>query len=103
MYSNVTNNWIGYYAITKPGFNKLAQMIKSPDFTAELQFFTTEQGGRKTPVFTNYFPQVKFAFSIIHVGGRQKFLNKTIVYPGEDVVAEITLLMPETFNGKLKV
>ena len=67
-------------------------MNKPPDFIADLHYFTTEQGGRKTPALTNYFPQVKFNFSKNYGGGRQKFINKDLVNPGEDVIAEITLL-----------
>jgi hypothetical protein len=29
-------------------------MNKSPDLIAELQYFTSELGGRKTPVFSGY-------------------------------------------------
>jgi elongation factor Tu len=78
-------------------------MDSLPDFIAELQYFTTEQGGRKTPVFSNYFPQIKFIFSDAQIGGRQKFINKEIVNPGDNVTAEITLLLPEVFTKKLKV
>jgi translation elongation factor EF-Tu-like GTPase len=31
-------------------------MNEKADFTAELHFLTTEEGGRRTPAFTNYFP-----------------------------------------------
>jgi translation elongation factor EF-Tu-like GTPase len=78
-------------------------MNGSPDFRAELQYFTTEQGGRNTPAFTDYFPQVKFNFSETQIGGRQKFIDKEVVYPGENVAVEITLLSPEAFNKKLRV
>ena len=77
-------------------------MNKTPDFIADLHYLTTEQGGRKTPVFTNYFPQVKFSFSKNQDGGRQKFLNKEVVNPGEDVIAEITLLDSQWCNNRLK-
>jgi translation elongation factor EF-Tu-like GTPase len=80
----------------------LVVMNKSPDFKAELQYFTAEQGGRKTAAFTNYFPQVKFSFNKNSGGGKQNFINKQVVNPGEDVIAEITLLDSQWCNNKLK-
>jgi translation elongation factor EF-Tu-like GTPase len=77
-------------------------MNETPGFIADLHYFTTEQGGRKTPAFTNYFPQVKFGFSKNQGGGRQNFINKEVVNPGEDVIAEITLLDCQFCNNKLK-
>jgi len=77
-------------------------MNKTPDFTADLHYLTTEQGGKNHPVFSSYFPQVKFSFSKSQWGGKQKFLNKEIVNPGEDVIAEITLLDSQFCNNRLK-
>ncbi|MBB6111557.1 EF-Tu C-terminal domain-related protein [Mucilaginibacter lappiensis] len=73
----------------------------SADFIAELKYLTTEDGGRSTPAFSGYRPQVKFAFSDMQTSGQQIFLNKEIVYPGEDVLAEITIISTEIFAGKL--
>ena len=78
-------------------------MNKTPDFIAALQYLTTEQGGRKTPAFTNYFPQLKFKFSEYQCGGQQKFIDKQVVNPGEHVTAEIALLSTEPFENKLNV
>lgn len=72
------------------------------DFIAELQYLTTEQGGRSTPVFaTGYRPQIKFDFNDMQTSGQQTFIDKEIVYPGEKVEAKIKILSPEYFSNCL--
>jgi translation elongation factor EF-Tu-like GTPase len=71
------------------------------DFIAVLKYFTPEEGGRSKPVFSGYFPIVKFPFSKISTGGKQKFINKEIVYPGETVEAEIEVIGPHLFLNQL--
>jgi len=78
-------------------------MNRPPDFIANLQYITTERSGRKTPLLSGYFPQIKFSFSEVQTGGRQKFVNKEIVNPGDEVIAEITMFCPELFKSMLKV
>ncbi|SHN09612.1 hypothetical protein [Mucilaginibacter sp. OK098] len=78
-------------------------MNKRPDFIAELQYLTTEQGGRKTPAFSGYRPPVKFTFSEMQTSGQQKFLNNDIVYPGESIIAEISLITSDFLKGMLNV
>src|SRR5579872_1921264 len=77
-------------------------MNKQPDFIAKLDYFTTEQGGRRTPALSGYFPHVRFEFIPGLVGGKQKFLDKEIVYPGDTVTVEISLLITDPFKNKLK-
>jgi elongation factor Tu len=60
-------------------------VTKSPDLLAEIHYFTTEQGGRKSYALSGYFPPLRFGFSESLNGGKQIFLDKEIVYPGEDV------------------
>ena len=78
-------------------------MNHPPDFIADLHYLTPEQGGRKTAAFTGYFPLVKFSFSKYMNGGKQNFINKEIVNPGENVKAEITLISADPFKNCLKV
>ena len=59
------------------------------DFIATLTYLTTEQGGRQTPAFPGYRPQVKFDFSEMQTSGQQTFIDRKIVYPGDTVEAEI--------------
>ena len=77
-------------------------MDRLPDFIAELHYLTKEQGGRSTYAFSGYRPHVKFAFSEMMTSGQQKFLDKEVVYPGETVIAEISIISPEFFFNKLK-
>ena len=72
------------------------------DFIAELIFLSTEEGGRKTPVFSGYRPQVKFELMEVQTSGEQTFLNKEEVNPGDSVIAGIRLLGIEYFNNFLE-
>ena len=72
------------------------------DFIATLTYLTTEQGGRKTPAFSRYRPQVKFQFSEMQTSGQQTFIDRKIVYPGDTVEAEIRIISVEHFAGQLK-
>ena len=76
-------------------------MNKAVDFIAELYYLTTEQGGRKTPVWSGYRPQVRFGFSEMQASGQQRFLDKDIVYPGDTVIAEISIISVDFFRNKL--
>jgi hypothetical protein len=75
--------------------------FKEPDFLAKLNYRTTEEGGRQTPAFSGYRPQVKFPFSEMQTSGQQKFIDKDIVYPGETVNAEIGIISVEFFQHQL--
>lgn len=78
-------------------------MNKATDFIAKVYYLTAEQGSRKTPAVTGYFPQVKFSSVNTRVGGQQKFIDKEIVNPGEDVTTEVTLLLTDPFKESLKI
>jgi len=78
-------------------------MSKAVDFIAILKYKTREEGGRETPAFTGYRPQVKFDFSEKQTSGEQTFMDKKTVYPGDSVTAEIRLLSPDFFQNKLCV
>lgn len=71
------------------------------DFIAYLKYRTYEEGGRMTPVQSGYRPQVRFDFEKSTSSGRQVFINKECVFPGEEVEAEITLMSPHLFKNKL--
>lgn len=72
------------------------------DFIAELQYLTTEQGGRKTPACSGYRPQTKFDFDAMQTSGQQTFIEREMVFPGETVNAEIKIIAVEHFAHKLK-
>lgn len=72
------------------------------DFIASLTYLTTEQGGRQTPAFSSYRPQVKFEFTEMQTSGEQTFIDRKIVYPGDTVEAEIKIISVDYFAGQLK-
>ena len=72
-------------------------------FIAELKYKTAEEGGRKTPAYNGYRPQVKFNFSEKQTSGSQKFLDKEKANPGETITSEITVLTPDFFKKNQKL
>ena len=78
-------------------------MNKRIDFIAELKYKTTERGGRKTPASSGYRPTVKFNFSDQQSSGSQIFIGTDEVYPGETVLAEITVVSPQFFESQLEI
>ncbi len=71
------------------------------DFIAYLKYRSSDEGGRIIPAQSGYRPQVKFDFEKSTSSGRQVFINKEWVFPGEDIEAQITLLSPHLFENKL--
>lgn len=71
------------------------------DFIALLQYRTTDEGGRNTPAFSKYRPQIKFDFDEMQTSGEQTFIDKDIVYPGEEVKATIRIAAVLYFKGRL--
>lgn len=72
------------------------------DFIAELQFSTTEQGGRKKPVASGYRPHIEFDdYPEYLTSGQQTYLGQETVVPGVTVLAEISILSKEYFVNKL--
>ncbi|MBN8856556.1 MAG: hypothetical protein BGO55_24110 [Sphingobacteriales bacterium 50-39] len=73
----------------------------SPDFVAMLKYRTAEEGGRTMPAHSGYRPQIKFGFEVMQTSGQQVFIGKDTVRPGETVTAEITMVSPHLFHGRL--
>lgn len=71
------------------------------DFLAELQYLTTENGGRNSYALSKYRPQVRFTFSQMMTSGQQIFIGKEFVFPGDNVEAKIKILSPELFQNML--
>lgn len=76
---------------------------QKPDFIALLKYKTTEEGGRKTPAKSSYKPLVEFPELKPLTSGEQIFIDKEIVYPGDEVKAQMTILSVEAYEGKLHV
>nr|WP_246223640.1 hypothetical protein [Fulvivirga kasyanovii] len=81
--------------------NHYNKEFNTVDFIAELQYLTTEQGGRRTPAQSGYRPQVKFEFAEMQTSGQQTFIGRELVSPGESVRAKIKFLSPHFFAHTL--
>ena len=67
-----------------------------------MTYLTVEQGGRKTPAFSGYRPQVKIEFAEMQTSGQQTFIDRQIVYPGDTIDAEIKIISVDYFAGQFK-
>ena len=74
-----------------------------PDFTAQVTYLTTEQGGRKGYAASGYRPHVEFDGRKEMTSGEQLFIDKEKVFPGETVTAEIRIISKEIFKNYLFV
>jgi len=72
-----------------------------PDFIAMLKYRAAEEGGRTMPAHSGYRPHIKFTFEEMQTSGQQVFIGKDIVQPGETVTAEITMVSPHIFHGRI--
>jgi hypothetical protein len=90
-FDRIVENVLNYY---NQEFNKV-------DFTAELNYRTTEQGGRSTPAISGYRPQIKFEFSEMQTSGQQTFIDKEQAYPGDSLEAKIKIISPDYFAHSL--
>ena len=80
----------------------MSTKFNNTDFIAELQFLTTEQGGRKNPVASGYRPHIEFeGYADYITSGQQTYLGQDMVVPGETVLAEISILSKDYFQHKL--
>lgn len=70
-------------------------------FTALLTYDSTEAGGLTAPVSSDHRPVIKFPFDENLFIAIQKFDDTDLVFPGDAVTAEITLLHPEKLTGSL--
>ncbi len=70
-------------------------------FTALLTYDSTEAGGLTAPVSSDHRPIIKFPFDENLFIAIQKFDDTDLVFPGDAVTAEITLLHPEKLTGSL--
>lgn len=76
-------------------------MTPKPHFLALLTFSTTEDGGLKIPALSGYRPGIKFSFQQEASICIQQFQDTDYAFPGDVRNAEITLLDPENFKGRL--
>lgn len=76
--------------------------LKGTDFIAELQFLTTEQGGRKTYAASGYRPHIEFSdYPEYLTSGQQTYIGQETAEPGAQVLAEIAILSKDYFAKRL--
>ncbi len=78
------------------------KQLEKIDFLAHLKYLDTSEGGRKTPAFSKYRPQIKFDFDDMQTSGEQTFIDKTVVNPGEEVEASIRIIAVDHFKNRLQ-
>lgn len=76
-------------------------MKSKSHFSALLTYTPTEEGGRPTPVSSGSRPGFKFPFDEKLFTGIQKFAGTELVFPGDSVHADITLLNPEQLTATI--
>jgi elongation factor Tu len=70
-------------------------------FKAKITLYSTDMGGRKTPVFSGYRPS--FAFNTaIHYSGEIKLIGKKELHPGQSSLVHVHLLPARTIRKNLK-
>jgi translation elongation factor EF-Tu-like GTPase len=62
------------------------------DFTALVTYYTHEQGGRKTPIGSEYNAVLRFEGVIENIPADQEFIGREEIFPGESIETEFTLL-----------
>lgn len=75
-------------------------MLK-PHFIALLNFISEKEGGRKTPTSSGYRTEIKFPFNTETILGENHFIDADLVFSGDTINAEITIIDFEKINGKL--
>jgi hypothetical protein len=74
------------------------------DFLGRIQYLTATQGGRSIKAFSGYRPHIEFTkIRGLLTSGKQEFIGKEYVCPGDVVDANITTVMSNAFVGLLNV
>lgn len=76
--------------------------MKQIDFIAELEFLTTDKGGRKSPAHSGYRPHIEFKnYPEYLTSGQQTYIGQEIAELGTKVKTEIAILGTEYFEKRL--
>jgi hypothetical protein len=94
-----------FYLVFTSGLGHRTIYVKDndiePDFIADIEYRTTENGGRRGYAASGYRPHIKFPFSHNQTSGEQIFWDKDKVFPGEHVRAQVRILDHVTFKNAL--
>lgn len=76
-------------------------MDYQPHFISLLTYHSELESGRSTPASSGFRASIKFSFEQDLFMGIQNFIDTDLVFPGDVVTAEITLLNSDYFSGKI--
>lgn len=72
------------------------------DFTAFITLIKTEDGGRQSFTVSGYRPTLHFEGIDYNGSGQQIYPEVDRVFPGDDAIADITLISTTPYENKLK-
>ena len=81
--------------------SKFYKMKKRPHFKALITYKKTEDGGIVTPVSSGFRASFKFLFESRMYIASQTFPETELVFPGDVINAEITMIGDDILNDKL--
>ena len=76
-------------------------MAGPPHIEAEIEYVTTEAGGRSTPAFSGYRPQ--FYYHGHDWDAEHMYPEAAEVSPGDTVVARLRFMSPQEHHGNISV
>ena len=79
----------------------LGNMAGAPHIEAEIEFVTSEAGGRSTPAFSGYRPQ--FYYHGHDWDAEHEYLDAEKVFPGDTVTAHLSFLSPQEHHENVAV
>lgn len=74
-------------------------MISRCVFIAVLSYLTEDDGGLSTPISSGHWAALQFSSYAVRLFGTQNFVDVDLVFPGDKVTAEITLVVQN--DGKV--
>ena len=74
--------------------------VRPPDLIARIEFLPTSLGGRQHPARSGYRPNHDFGLSSTNDAAHE-YIGQDWAAPGETVLANVWLLVPEFQNGRL--
>ena len=80
---------------------KPKSVLPHTKFEAEVYFLTKDEGGRHTPFFANYRPQVYFRTTDL-TGTVEPPAGTEMVMPGDNLKFNVTLIAPIAMEDKLR-
>ncbi|WP_426278673.1 hypothetical protein ACN9MN_05445 [Chryseobacterium sp. S-02] len=76
-------------------------MKKLSHFKALINYYPTEKGGLVSPVSDGFRTAFQFPFELQTYIGAQILEEEELIFPGDSVSVDVTLINAESFLGKL--